>query len=43
MCRNTRDWLGVGENRSWDNVVRGLCSMQCMQYMVYGVLGVCFT
>jgi len=38
-----RDWLGVGDSPSWDDAVRGVCSTQCMLYLVFAVLGVCCT
>jgi len=40
VCQEMRDWLGVGDSRSWDNAVCGVCSLQCMLYSVYAVLGV---
>jgi len=40
VCREMRDWLGVGDSRSWDEAVHGVCSTQCMLYLVYAVLGV---
>jgi len=43
VCREMRDWLGVGDSRSWDDAECCVCSMQCMQYAVYAVLGVCCT
>jgi len=33
----------VGESRSWDDAVLGVCSTRCMQYLMYAVLGVCST
>jgi hypothetical protein len=38
VCREMRDWLG--DSRSWDDTVRGVCGTQCMLYSVYAVLGV---
>jgi len=43
VCREMRDWLGAGDSRSWDDAECCVCSMQCMQYAVYAVLGVCCT
>jgi hypothetical protein len=43
VCRETRDWLGVGDSRCWDDAVCGLYSSQCKLYLVYAVLGVCCT
>ena len=43
VCREMRDWLGVGDSPSWDDAVRGVCSTQCMLYLVFAVLGVCCT
>jgi len=40
VCREMRDWLGVGDSRSWDEAVHGVCSTHCMLYLVYAVLGV---
>jgi len=35
-----RDWLGMGDSRSWDDTALCICSTQCAQYSVYAVLGV---
>jgi len=43
VCREMRDWLGVGDSQCWDDAVYGLCSSQCKLYLVYAVLGVCCT
>jgi hypothetical protein len=40
VCQEMRDWLGAGVSRCCDDAVRGVCSMRCMQYSVYAVLGV---
>jgi len=34
VCRETRDWPGVGDSQSWDNALRGICNAQCMLYSV---------
>ena len=39
VCHEMTDWLGAGDNRSWDDAVRGVSSTQCMLYLVYSVLG----
>ena len=38
VSREMRDWLGVGDNRSWN-----VCSTRCLQYSVYAILGGCCT
>ena len=38
-----RDWLGVGDSRSWDDAVQRVCSTQCILYSVYAIVGVCYT
>ena len=43
ICRGMRDWLGAGDGRSWDDAVHGVCSTQCMLYLVNAELGVCCT
>ena len=43
VCHKMRDWQGAGDSRCWDDVVRSVCSTQCMQYPVYAVPGVCST
>jgi len=43
ICCEMRDWLGAGNSRSWDDAVRGVCSTQCMLYLVYAVHSVCCT
>jgi len=30
--REMRDWLGVGDRRSWNDAVLGVCSTWCMLY-----------
>jgi len=40
VCREMREWLGVGDSQSWDDAVRGPCSTQCMLYSVYTVFSV---
>jgi len=40
VCREMRDWLGVGEILCWDAAVRGVSSTQYMLYSVCAVLGV---
>jgi len=41
VCNKMRDWLG--DTQSGDDVVCGVCNVQCMLYSVYAVLGVCCT
>jgi len=43
VCCELRDWLRVGDSRSWDDAVRGVWSPQCIQYSVDAVLGECCT
>jgi len=42
-AESLRDWLGARDSRSWDDAVLGACSMLCMQYSLYAVLGACRT
>jgi hypothetical protein len=41
FCSELRDWLGVGDTRSWDYAVCSVCSTLSMLYTVYAVVGVC--
>jgi hypothetical protein len=34
VCEEMRDRLEVGDIRSWDDAVRGVCCTQCMLYLV---------
>jgi hypothetical protein len=34
VCREMRDRLGVGDSRSWDDAVNGVCIAQCMLHSV---------
>ena len=43
VCSEMRDQLGAEDSRSWDNVVCGVCSTQCVLYSVCAVLTVCCT
>jgi len=38
-----RDWLGMEDSRSLEDAVLGVCSTQCMLYLVYVVLSLCCT
>ena len=40
VCRELRDWLGVGDGRSRDDAVRSVCCAWCILCSVYPVLGV---
>jgi len=40
VCREMRDWLGVGDCQTWNDAVHGVCCTRCTLYSVYAVLGV---
>jgi hypothetical protein len=35
VWREKRDWLGAGDSRCWDDAVCGVCSTQCMLYLLF--------
>jgi hypothetical protein len=41
VCCELGDGLRTGDSPSWDDVVCGVHSTQCMLYSVYAVLGRC--
>jgi len=40
-CREMKGWLGAGDSRSWNDVVRSVWITQCILYWVYAVVSVC--